>query len=103
MLQLNYIHTDLNFTKNLSGSSGVTTGEAYETSAPPGCPPRWRCAQYIISVKVKAWSLYILYWLMNNIKFRANEQKKGHRLFWRIKVHDFRADEKKKVISYLGG
>src|SRR5437867_11501699 len=62
----------------------------------PGCSPRWRCAQYIISVKVKAWSLYILYWLMNNIKFQADKQKKGHRLFWRVKVHDFRADEQKK-------
>src|SRR5437867_10522564 len=72
-----------------AGFSGVTTGEPKRNVCPPAAPPRWRCAQYIISVKVKAWSLYILYWLMNNIKFRADEQKKGHRLFWRIKVHDF--------------
>src|SRR5437867_10317917 len=79
-----------------AGFSGVTTGEPKRNVCPPAAPPRWRCAQYIISVKVKAWSLYILYWLMNNIKFRADEQKRCHRLFWRIKVHDFRADEQTK-------
>src|SRR3989442_14030930 len=61
--------------RNYGGARGGSC-PPYETSA-PRLPPRWRCAQYIISVKVKAWSLYILYWLMNNIKFRADEQKRS--------------------------
>ena len=42
-----------------------------------------------------------------NLIFNADEQKKSHQLFWRIKVkeirNEFSADEKKKVVSYFGG
>src|SRR2546425_46387 len=49
---------------------------------PSASSPRWHCAQYIISVKVKAWSLY---WLMSNKKGTFEELM-----------------SKKKVISYFG-